>query len=148
MDPIIWLNFPILGGWKCILNWQVIFSSYSLIGYNYSLIFEDYSMYESVCYKPSFFLFTEMAVLSSNFSVFIVLGIYNFGIVHINLNLFRWLQNQCFTCGETLTFASGYFWFGCGWFRRSSLGSKSCCCDCTHIPRNRNYSSKGKMNYF
>ena len=37
---------------------------------------------QQVCQKPSHFLSAQMAVLSSSFSVFIVLGVYDFGILH------------------------------------------------------------------
>ena len=46
----------------------------------FCLIFQFYLMYMLICQKPAHFLSAQMALVSSFFQMFIVLGMYNFAL--------------------------------------------------------------------
>ena len=44
------------------------------------LIFQFYLMYRLICLKPAYFLSAQMALVNTFFQMFIVLGMYNYGV--------------------------------------------------------------------
>ena len=61
-------------GWKKILNY-VIENSRLKSRFLFCLIFKFYMMYRLICQKPAHFLSAQMALVSTFFRMFIVLGI-------------------------------------------------------------------------
>ena len=75
-----WLLFSIFNFFlvKNILNWFENSGLKSRI--LFCLIFHFYLMYRLIFQKPAHFLSTQMALVSTFFQMFIVLGVYNFGV--------------------------------------------------------------------
>ena len=65
-------------GWKNILN-QLDNSGIEL-RFLFCLIFQFYLMYRLIYHKPAHFLSAQMAFVSTFFQMFMVLGVYNFGL--------------------------------------------------------------------
>ena len=63
--------------WKNILNW--LENSGLKSRFLFCLIFQFYLMYRLICQKPAHFLSAQMALVSTFFQMFILLGMYNFG---------------------------------------------------------------------
>ena len=83
-------------GWKNILN--QLENSWLNCRFLLCLIFQFYLMYRLICQKPAHFLSAQMALVSTFFQMFIVLGIYNFASVkdYITTSLakFRYLKTK------------------------------------------------------
>ena len=73
-------HFSSFFGLKNILNW--LENSGLNSRFLFCLIFQFYLMYRLICQKPANFLSAQMALVSTFFQIFIVLGMYNFGLLH------------------------------------------------------------------
>ena len=80
-------------GWKSILN--QLENSGLKSRFLFCLICQSYLMYRLICQKPAYSLSAQMALVSTFFQMFLVLGMYNFGLNLTFLSAVAWeIQNS------------------------------------------------------